>query len=732
MSKEDAALFTDNVTLKSGNPGSLNVRLGARGLGDERAAALASFLDTLLAGAASKGNTEALIFANVDLSENAISDKGLTAVLDALSRGSVTCRCLKLHKNRISEGGGARLAEMIKTQRETVEELHLSHNQLTAKSLVQICMAIQKNDNYPAKNERSWQFVPCWLRMEQNLIAKPLELLDLLRREGSVSFCMADNRDLCGPWRCVCSSQNKTDAPRIHIFAIANSGRGAPTSFAEKEMCDIVSKWGGVRMKSANAGARLPVSKSAAPSPATRGAGSPAGVWGNSTPAGNSPGVGVWGNPALGATQQKAIPGAGVVPEKVRGPAPGSVWGNPISSGGQDFTPASRPAAEDKAQSKQQSPPPPPTAGQDAVQTANATNTASQHAAPLSAAAKPVPTAPQAQVATAIESPAVAIVPNAPVSKSPPAAVVAATTVTTEAQQPVSQPKPQGTSVAAADSSGIRIRMEQLESEGAQFICPLCSFVLTKPVFTTCSHMLCEACLRPWVARKVQEQKAQAEAGGGNSQNPRVNLIPCPHANCNAKLRRQDIQSLDNAKESVGPAILCARIFKKLQVRCVHHEQHFKLPMGADAKRLAEVEGIRCRWCGDREDYENHINKTCEVQLRLDGVGVCAKESVTALPPKQVAGEPVQPVQAVQPVAQSRNEPPPADEDDAVDLRIVKHNYTPVNPSDQIALKKGDLVQVYEVTESGWAAGILKDKKTMTDIGEAGWFPIGYVVEKPK
>merc|ERR1719382_2317549 len=94
--------------------------------------------------------------------------------------------------------------------------------------MVQICMAIQKNDAYPAKNDRSWQYVPCWLRCEQNNVAKPAETLELLRREGSVTFCNAENRDLCGPWRCVCSSQDKTNVPRIHIFAVANQLRTAP------------------------------------------------------------------------------------------------------------------------------------------------------------------------------------------------------------------------------------------------------------------------------------------------------------------------------------------------------------------------------------------------------------------------------------------------------------------------------------------------------------------------
>merc|ERR1712113_1173351 len=68
------------------------------------------------------------------------------------------------------------------------------------------------------------------------------------------------------------------------------------------------------------------------------------------------------------------------------------------------------------------------------------------------------------------------------------------------------------------------------------------------------------------------------------------------------------------------------------------------------------------------------------------------------------------------------------DTDEAPDIRVVKHSYTPANPADQLALTKGDLVQVYDITESGWAAGVLKDKVTMADIGEAGWFPIGYLV----
>merc|ERR1712014_530915 len=47
--------------------------------------------------------------------------------------------------------------------------------------------------------------------------------------------------------------------------------------------------------------------------------------------------------------------------------------------------------------------------------------------------------------------------------------------------------------------------------------------------------------------------------------------------------------------------------------------------------------------------------------------------------------------------------------------------------SAQISLKPNDLVRIFDVTDSDWAAGVRIDKATMQEVGEAGWFPVSYL-----
>merc|ERR1711972_376805 len=61
-------------------------------------------------------------------------------------------------------------------------------------------------------------------------------------------------------------------------------------------------------------------------------------------------------------------------------------------------------------------------------------------------------------------------------------------------------------------------------------------------------------------------------------------------------------------------------------------------------------------------------------------------------------------------------------------IRMARYAYAP-RESDQaqISLIANDLVRVFEVTEWGWAAGVKLCKDTMHEIGDAGWFPAGYL-----
>ena len=111
-------LFAESVVLVPGSSPWLQIKLSQCGFGDVQMTLLGRFLDDLLPEPV---DGEA-ICANIDLNDNAIGNAGLTAVLDALERKCVSCKIIKLFKNRISDEGGVRLAQAVRRQTSAVEE----------------------------------------------------------------------------------------------------------------------------------------------------------------------------------------------------------------------------------------------------------------------------------------------------------------------------------------------------------------------------------------------------------------------------------------------------------------------------------------------------------------------------------------------------------------------------------------------------------------------------------
>lgn len=235
-------LFAERVTLVPGKDSWLQVRLASRGLGDDEMVVLGKFLNGLLPDV-DPSSTEEAVWANVDLAENVIGSNGLISVLDVLDKKRVTCKCIKLYRNKIGDEGGVRLAETVQRQQSAVEEIHLSHNMFSARSLVALSMSLAKHEAYPFMG-RSRTYIPCWVRMEYNHIAKPQEVLDMLRRDGPVKICTADNRDDCGPWRCACSDREKKGVPQVHLFTITNQSRRT-VLHEDSDMREEIKRWGG-------------------------------------------------------------------------------------------------------------------------------------------------------------------------------------------------------------------------------------------------------------------------------------------------------------------------------------------------------------------------------------------------------------------------------------------------------------------------------------------------------
>lgn len=312
-------------------------------------------------------------------------------------------------------------------------------------------------------------------------------------------------------------------------------------------------------------------------------------------------------------------------------------------------------------------------------------------------------------------------------------------------REPVERAVSNRASVVLDPSGRRRICPDQLEADGAsgQFVCPLCSFVLVKPLLTSCSHMFCEACFQGWVGKQVSKQKRD----GGP-----VPLLPCPQPECNAKLRKRDIMPMDKADISKeGAAKVLLRLRNGLRIRCVHHSSHFDQPFGSDAKRISDETGLSCRWVGELAAYDEHV-ASCPIEKELAGSGAQpevvqgaessartedAQESPSAGTGDSDVGTEnaaVPSVASQRPDAAEAEEittaptPIPTDIDDSGETRIARYDYIPSDTSKaQINIKADDLVKIFQVTETGWAAGVRLCRKTMQEVGEAGWFPAGYL-----
>lgn len=257
-----------------------------------------------------------------------------------------------------------------------------------------------------------------------------------------------------------------------------------------------------------------------------------------------------------------------------------------------------------------------------------------------------------------------------------------------------------------------RILPEQLEAEESDFVCHLCSFVMVRPVITRCSHLFCDPCFRNWVSDQVVKHKQ------GPAANEPVPLIPCPI--CKAKLRKTDIAPMSVAEAPA--AILLQRRRNNLQIRCVHHPDHFKFAFGKDAERMTRDMGVRCSWTGDQPGYEDHLRK-CEVERRLQDAQNRANGGTASI---RVDGSDQQRNHGLK-VSEPAAEPEPIPvSSEQEEVRVARFEY---NSSDQAQLKLmiNDLVKVFKVTSTGWAAGVRLSPTSMQEQGEPGWFPVGYL-----
>jgi len=118
-------------------------------------------------------------FEEVDFSQNRITAGGLCFVLELCeSPGCGRLRVLKLYRNAIDDQGAQAVADLC-SHRPSLEELHLSHNRLTAVGanfIVSAAEAARRGETSSASSSSR----PLWLRLEYNRVAEPEVVLQEL------------------------------------------------------------------------------------------------------------------------------------------------------------------------------------------------------------------------------------------------------------------------------------------------------------------------------------------------------------------------------------------------------------------------------------------------------------------------------------------------------------------------------------------------------------------------
>jgi len=207
--------WTDCITLEASSR-RIRVAMAARGLQDHDVERwCAWFRAHLQALAAEAGVSEGSFLAKeVDFADNRLTSVGVRHLLEALRQSRCAPPLIKLHHNRIRDGGP--IASYIQSCHGTLRELQLSHNELDAQAaadiLIAVASAVQADGSYsyPSQDPRGGPR-PMWLRLEQNYVSHPLlqdilggPELERLKRPGMPGKCVLCSvpGTACTPRRC--------------------------------------------------------------------------------------------------------------------------------------------------------------------------------------------------------------------------------------------------------------------------------------------------------------------------------------------------------------------------------------------------------------------------------------------------------------------------------------------------------------------------------------------------
>lgn len=185
---------------------------------------------------------DVVYFISLDLSDNRLSCEAIQTIADWFLAHSAHARLrnLKVFRNAVGDSGATALASLIHAQCTAVEELHLSHNEITSAGAAVLFKAFAeacKQDGsftYPRYDYIRGIQLPVWIRLEYNRVMEGNQLLEKWEAECRAArkikdryslFCNADrpaqhrdNKDPhCSPSRCIKASD--CFSPLLHVYS---------------------------------------------------------------------------------------------------------------------------------------------------------------------------------------------------------------------------------------------------------------------------------------------------------------------------------------------------------------------------------------------------------------------------------------------------------------------------------------------------------------------------------
>lgn len=202
---------------------TLSVRVKALGL---RASDVQSLLLGMSSFCARCVDPTVELVLELDASENDLSDEAGAILVSGLQdfgkrrQGHVRLRVLKLHKNQVGDATCQKIASLVWHQKQAVEEIHLSHNEIRQKGMAALLVALALHPPKAYPRAAPGEEVPCWVRLEHNQVSHAEYLLNLLSQDPTkLRTCLAPRRDRgpsCTSFRC----QAVENVAHVHLYCV--------------------------------------------------------------------------------------------------------------------------------------------------------------------------------------------------------------------------------------------------------------------------------------------------------------------------------------------------------------------------------------------------------------------------------------------------------------------------------------------------------------------------------